>query len=494
MVGGVRRWASVVWLCASLCTCNMAAQSGESDPSGHLLSGSQSGLEPASATNPEPGETAAAATQGNALATGANAIAAGAGAPLDGNLYYETRYPWALVGRFDLSDANSPLFALAGTKIGVRFSGTSLSVNFVDYGIDAFDVVIDGNDYAAIANQFSTAVATPEPCKPATQVAAFDGNHYPGCLLLNKSTSSTVPTLYPIVTGLEAGEHTAWLIKRTEFMQGDAGNVRLYGFQVDEGSQLLPPPPYFRRRLEVVGDSSTTGFGAAEPNPCSYGERTSDAGRSLPAYLAQELNAEVVNVSSSGQGVYQSYYDVTADHNLPTLYREVVPPSAGAYDFSTDHVDAVILSAGGDDLWGAAGSGQFSNNNNAITTSPTANFIAAYVAWLTYIRAQRPDATIFCALSYAAYKNDIITLGSALQQAVASRNAAGDANVLYFTFFPADDPTRNPNRYASIFDAAPANDLSFGCSGHPQPKMSAFLAKLLAPVVAARMGWTETTQ
>lgn len=490
-----QKWAwgglAAVWLSG----CLMSNSSSELAPGTEAISVDTAGVDVADAPAADP-----SSASGGAGAT-IGAIDVVTTAPMAGaqsNVIVDPRYPWALVGRFDLTDPNAPKFGLPNSRIGVRFTGTSLAVKFADggatpdSGYDTFDVNIDGVDYAATANQFLTTPGTPAPCVPQAQVPLVDGNNFPGCLLLTRSADMNVPTTYPIAQNLDPNiEHVAWLTKRTEFYQGRVGTVKMFGFVLDDGATLLAPPPYLRRRIEVVGDSSTAGYGSAQRSACSYSERNSDGAIAIPAYLARYLRAEVVNLSSSGQGVYRSVYDKNTQHNLPVLYRAALPLQSPAYDFNRDHVDVVVLSAGGDDLWGNAGAGYFNNNDATVTTSARDNFVAAYTAWLTEIRSVRKDATIVCALSYAAFNQDIVTLGSALQDAVAARNNAGDTNVLYYTWFPANDPNRNPKGYASINDAASPLGLPYGCSGHPQPKMSQYLAGLLAPVIAQKMGWTD---
>lgn len=417
---------------------------------------------------------------------------------VDANFIADANYPVALVGRFDLRNPNQYRFNLTGTRVGVHFTGTSLAVKLVTTGDDTFALNVDGVEYASSGNAFVVnGNAALTACVPMAQVPAADGNHYPGCVLAVGSRDGNEPTTFPLASGLAEGNHTAWLTKRSEFAQLEtdgsvSGTDTLYGFVLDTNASLLPAPSYRARRLEFIGDSSFSGYGADMPYPCAASTRNCDGSRNVPYFTGQYLHAESVNLSSSGQGVYCAFFDQNPNHLLSVLYRQTVGFDASlAYDFSRDHVDAVVLSAGGDDLWGSNGNGYFKNCNAALTSNPCSNFVAAYTNFLAEIRAQRPHATIFAALTHAAYGNDMNTLGSAIAQSVAARNDAGDANVVYYTYFPTGGLAHDANSYANFFDMMTGQHFLYGCDGHTSAKSSQYLGGLLGAFVAQRMGWSD---
>lgn len=126
-----------------------------------------------------------------------------------------------LAGRFDTRDAAGPRMAWAGSMVSVRFEGTSVNVLLKTTGADEFQVVLDG---------------APGPV-----------------LVLRKDA-----TLYRAASGLPDRDHTLDLFKRTEPI---VGQVQLLGFQLDKGRQLLPNASKLARRIEIVGDSITCGYG-----------------------------------------------------------------------------------------------------------------------------------------------------------------------------------------------------------------------------------------
>ena len=355
--------------------------------------------------------------------------------------------PYAYVGRFDLSDPNAVMFAWPNSKIGASFTGTTLSVTLADSGTDYFNIVLDGQSAGVV-----------------------------------QTNPGTTPVTYPIASNLAAGTHTVWMTKRTEFMQSGGstyvGITTFYGFNLQAGAHFATPPSTRPRHLDFIGDSAFTGFGAGQvmtpETYCSYTPATQNADLSIPAYTAQILNAEIVNASSSGQGVYQSVYDNNNAHLLPVMYEETVPPSAApAWNFNQWTADAVIISAGGDDLAGDSGSG---------TLPDPSAFLNAYVSWLARIRQHYPQALIVVVEAQSAKGTDIATLGNPLQQAVAARVSQGDSKVDFFSYY-----TGTP--YTDYDDAVTALGFEYGCGYHPSPAGALWLAQRLSTFIQSKTGW-----
>ena len=357
--------------------------------------------------------------------------------------------PYTFIGRFDHTDALAPRFALLGSRIGATFTGTSISVTLEDGGTNLYNVTLDGGPPQVLATR-----------------------------------ANAGPVVYPLAVGLSGAQHTVWLSKRTEFMQsGDGRSVGLaqfHGFTLDANGIFLVPPAPQSRRIEFDGDSGFTGYGADSiitggSSYCSYTPESQNADASIPAYTAGYLQADAINLSSSGQAVYISVYDNNSAHNLPTMYSETLPPAAApAWDFSKWTADVVVFSAGGDDVSGNSGSGTFIDRNA---------FVKAYVNWLVQVRQNYPHALVVLVLSQSAKQADVALLGDALREVVADRNQAGDPQVVYYSYFDGD-PT-----YHTYDDAAIGLKLYWGCGYHPSAKGAAFLGQRLATFIAGKMGW-----
>jgi hypothetical protein len=386
---------------------------------------------------------------------------------------------YTTAGRFVARSTSAYTFALPTSRIGGNFTGTSLAVRMADTAYDYFDVILDGNVIVS-----TTAGAATPPCQPLSQAQITNPNAtaYTGCF---GTTPTTQPRLYTLATGLAPGNHTAWLIKRTEFYQGSGANAvgqsQFYGFVLDADATMLTPPPSRTRRIDFVGDSGFSGYGAGRimhdaSDYCDFTPANSDAAASVPFYTGEALKADITNVSSSGQGVVHSVYDANPNHLLPVMYEQSLPPSpTPLWNFVPQGADVVVLAGGGDDLNGASGSGTF--------TDPNA-FVSGYVAWVQKVRSHYPDAYIVLALTSGAKTGDIVTLGGALQQVVAQVQAAGDTKVGYFNFFMYDP------QYTTYTDIATALGVNFGCKYHPSPAGAKWLGERLARFIAEKMAWT----
>lgn len=376
---------------------------------------------------------------------------------------------YTLIGRFTTVNPNNIIFGLLGSRIGVAFTGTSITMMMSDSSTDYFDVVIDGN------RQTQPVIVNP----------------------------NTVAQPYVLGQNLSLGQHTLWLTKRTEAMQNSAsslGIAHLTDMVLDANAVFLTPPAKRARRIEFVGDSGWSGYGsealvgAPGTSNCSYSLNTQNALKSVPEYTADFLNADHVNASVTGKGVYLSFYDPTnTQHTFPVLYEMVYPPSGPQYTFDASSVDAVVLSVGGDDLWGNGGSGYFPNPASPSTSAPASAsnpngsdpnfFVNAMSQFLVQINKHYPNTPIICVLSAAATSNDITTLGNGLQNAIALAKTKGVANAVYYSYFTGD-PT-----YHTYDDAANALQLYYGCDYHPSAAGAQWLSYRLAGFIAAQKGW-----
>jgi lysophospholipase L1-like esterase len=154
------------------------------------------------------------------------------------------------------------------------------------------------------------------------------------------------------------------------------------------------------------------------------------------------------------------------------VYEETLPPaSAPAWGFPAPGADAVVLSAGGNDV---DFQGMFPDPNAFVTT---------FVAWLGTLRAHHPSAALFVVLSQSSRLGDNGVLGAALQQIVATVRAGGDNNVFYYNYFTGDP------LYHTYDDLARGENVYWGCGYHPSPAGARMLAHRLATFIASKKGW-----
>jgi lysophospholipase L1-like esterase len=316
-----------------------------------------------------------------------------------------------LVGRFDRSDPAGPRFAWSASSIHARFSGTELAVRLKDDGTNVFQVIVDS--------------------RPASVLA-----------------TSPAKERYVLATGLAPGEHDVVLVKRTE---AKVGEVQLLGFE--PSSALLAPRGAPARRIELIGDSITAGYGNEGATPqCMYSPATENAWESYGAIAARALGADHVNVSWAGKTIGE----------MTQLWERTLPArERSTWDFSWVP-DAVVVNLG--------------TNNFGWSDPGTARFTEPYVKLLERIRARYPSAHVFCVLgpmlsdTYPEGKQQLSRARVYLRGAVDRVRAKGDERV-HFLEVPAQDPT------------------TAGCGFHPSVSTHRKMAELLVAAMRAELGW-----
>jgi lysophospholipase L1-like esterase len=248
------------------------------------------------------------------------------------------------------------------------------------------------------------------------------------------------------------------LYKRTE--ASSDGRTRVLGYAFPNGGTLLGPPPLATRRIEVVGDSISCGYGVLGPDAtCTGTSAYEDHDDSYGAITARNLGADLHTISSSGKGMYVNI-DGTTTGTLPDIYGLTLPyVSAGtpsAWDFAGWTPDAVVIDLGTNDFYGSS------------TGDPGQPFVTAYLAFVQQVRLDYPDAWILCT-------NGPILSGTQYAEAQAYIEAVvammDDPKVTFLGF-----PTQNP-----------AN--GEGCQGHPSVTTHELMAAQLTTALESALGW-----
>lgn len=322
------------------------------------------------------------------------------------------------IGRFDTSDSAGPKFAWSASTIKANFEGTNISVNLKSADENWFNVVIDGE------------VKTPVCVGPGT----------------------AMPVL--LAAGLTSGTHTIELIKRTEAFCGD---VQFLGFHVEDGI-LLPPPAAAARRIELIGDSITCGYGNEGTNPSQYfALKNENAFLAYGSLTARALNADQITIAWSGKGIVHNYGGDTSEM-MPQIYSRILPyQSALTWDSSQWIPGVVVINLGTNDF----------NPNPPDKTI----FIATYSGFVKKIRNQYRNAHIYCALGPMLSGERLTSARECLTAVVEQFNSAGDAAV-HFIEFPMHDGC-----------------LGYGEAGYPSVATHARMAKQLVKQIKTDLGW-----
>ena len=257
-------------------------------------------------------------------------------------------------GRVDFSDKKAPEISWPGSSIKARFSGTSLALVLDDEkGKNYFNVIIDGKDVHPFVLE----------AKPGEQT-------------------------YVISTALAAGEHSLELYKRTE---GEEGATGFKGLLIDKEAKLLPAPKRPSRRMEIFGDSITSGMGNEGANN-GRDDLTSEKNNyfAYGSITARNLNAELHTTSQSGIGIMISWFPFI----MPQFYDQLsaVGNNDSKWDFTQWTPDVVVINLLQNDSW-------LIDREKRLKPMPSdAERIQAYVDFVRSIRAVYPNAEIICAL------------------------------------------------------------------------------------------------
>ena len=318
-----------------------------------------------------------------------------------------------LAGRFDTNGPGGPRFAWSGSSVSTHFTGTSISARLHDDGTNVFQVIVDG---------------TPT------------------------STLGTGPSreLYPLAMGLSPGEHRVELYKRTE---ARVGEVQFVSFVPTQGERLVPSSPNVTRRIELIGDSITAGYGNEGLSPtCAFSPATENEYATYGAVASRELDAEHVTLAWSGR----------TSEGMAQVYDRILPARADSrWDFHAWTPDVVIVNLG---------------TNDFMRGDPGNAFVAAYSALLGRVRSHYPNALLVSALgpmladTYPPGAMNLTHARRYLTRIVEEAHTHGDARVVFLEF-PTQDPTTS------------------GCGFHPTVATHRLMATQLIAMLRAQMGW-----
>ena len=291
-----------------------------------------------------------------------------------------------------------------------------------------------------------------------------------------KIVMSAAETEFVLADGLSKGVHIVELYKRSE---PQTGTTAFKGFDF-AGGTLLSPPARKTRRIEIVGDSSSTGYGVEGvgltdpttskcPGP-NHAAMYENFRKAYGAVLGTLVDAEVYSSSLSGKGIYQNIWREDYD-TLPVMFGRTLPMDhkTPTWNFAEWKPDVVIVMAGGND---------FHPGRPVETGAATVQqFTDAYREFVAKMRQEYANAHLVLTVSPTTDDNEPvgsntrtnITLGA--QTVANERNAQGDAKVYFFA----------PNK-------APKSEMT-GCYGHGNPEMHQRVAKELETFIKPKLGW-----
>lgn len=283
--------------------------------------------------------------------------------PAATNLIGAAHAHYLYTGRVDFSDKQAPRLSWPGTSIKANFTGTYLAVVLDDeLGKNYFNIIVDG-----------------ETRHPFV-LEAKQGEHS-----------------YWISSTLGEGEHSLEIYKRTE---GEEGSTAFKGLVLAKGAGLLLPPERPKRRMEIYGDSISSGMGnEGADNGADHLLSEKNHYWAYGAITARNLNAELHTISQSGIGIMISWFPFI----MPQFYDQLsaVGNNDSRWNFSQWTPDVVVINLFQNDSW-------LIDREKKLQPIPDdEQRIQAYIDFVRSIRAQYPKAEIICALgSMDATAND----------------------------------------------------------------------------------------
>ncbi len=345
------------------------------------------------------------------------------------------------VGRLDARDPAAPVAAWPGVRILARFEGTELAVRlderalpWMQSGPSELDVLVDG-------------------------------------ALQPKLVTTPGARTYDLAANLAPGVHEVELYRRTEAQNGFTAFL---GFELGEG-RLLAPPPSVSRRIEVIGDSASSGFGIEGVGlgpDCpghDWAARYQNFHRAWGARLGERLGAEVHGTVYSGKGVVRNVWREDGV-TMPELFARANPLDPDSLvDPAATPADLVLVMLGGNDFMPG-----FPVDDGPLAVE---DFATALADFLAALRAAYPGAVLVLVLSPTtpdtASDRRLVRepLRQGLMAARALRQERGDQGVHLV----------EPGR-------ATADEL-LGCNGHGTPEFHDRLAAELETSARPLLGW-----
>ena len=320
--------------------------------------------------------------------------------PLKGTVIKPTDPCIQYTGRISFANPERPAWNFPGVQIIAAFEGTSLRM-----------IAKPRSGY------FMAQIDNAEPFK-----VAFRGER------------DSVVTL---ATALPDGRH---LVRLMYAIEGYEFFPEFWGFVLDKGRQLVPPPALPSRKIEFIGNSITCGYGnEGLKKEEGFDYATENHYYSYASIAARNLEAQHWVVARSGIGAYRNYNGPKTgnpESNMPAQYeytgyawnpdlRKQPTFLREKWDFSRYQPDVVCINLGTNDL-------------------STPNYDAKllkqnYKKLLKMVRQHNPKAKIVFLTGTMLYNKELALQRQLLDEVTAEAQKSGDKQVYRFDMPPIDN-------------------------------------------------------
>lgn len=274
-----------------------------------------------------------------------------------------------------------------------------------------------------------------------------------------------------ISTGkLAQGVHTVEIRKKSEALFGSI----TIGNPTTSGTFCSVVQP--KKRIEIIGDSISVGYGVDGTYPCTNTAALEDGTVTYGALTAKNISADYSIVAWSGKGIIRNYVTATGDDGqpkMPELWTRYDADGAdNTYDFKTP-VDIVVVNLGTNDF----GFTSYYANGTAFQARPL--------------------------LSMTDYTNALVRFGKQIRAKYAKAELFITTSPLIGDYYPPEDPTQKTDQQAAVKSAVsqlgskahyvdfPSQDSSnnnIGCDYHPSKLTQEQDAVILTKAIKAVIG------
>ncbi len=331
---------------------------------------------------------------------------------------------------------------------------TTFGRTYYQNGVLSFNWSNAGFTFTFVGRSVSANMSAYNGVSAGTFINVYVDNREPVTIELANRNNTTVV----LAEDLDYTKHTVRVVKRSENLWGGVVSVRK--LLID--GVLGTPPANATRKIEVIGDSITCGYGnTVTPSTAAggYHSKEEDGTNTYATLAASYFGADCSVVARSGIGFS---CDSGGNKNLLmgqvygyTDYLSGGGASSPQWDFAANPSDVVILALG----------------TNDTANSDSVDYENKAREMLALVREKNPNAHIIWAYGMMTDSRSNI-----LQQIVKDANNAGDSKVYYHAL----------THMGSI-------ENGIGGGNHPGMATHIYNSKQLAATIAQVTGWKTVT-
>ncbi|WP_298845765.1 SGNH/GDSL hydrolase family protein [Clostridium sp.] len=245
---------------------------------------------------------------------------------------------------------------------------------------------------------------------------------------------------------------------RTEYYLGTA---QFLGFDFDKG-WILPPDAPLKRKIEIIGDSISCGFGNEAFNrDIEYSPKYDNSYLSYGSIAARYLKSEYTIVARSGFGLIRSY-DGNKLNILSPIYSRILPDTYDIWQFESFIPQVVAINLG-------------TNDFSADFIPDREEFTLAYINLVNKIHKNYNKAKIICAIGPVIDGKALAVTRDYIKNDVVNKlNKENNISDKWLYFLEFEHQVERDG---------------YGINGHPSLKTHEIMGKHLADFIRETIKW-----